>query len=115
MIKLKKLHAKASLVWGKQSGFALSLVILIAVVLVVAGGTGYYFYKTSQELEEIGEEVVDETADWKTYRNEKYGYSFKYPLECRYGPMLPYCKEGPPEERPPECLCFLNGENPDGV
>jgi len=89
----------------RQSGFVLPMAILIVIVLIVAGGVGYYFYKIS----------VDETANWKTYVNEKYGYSFKYPPECRYGPMLPYCKEGPPEERPPECLCFLNGENPDGV
>jgi len=31
----------------RQSGFALPLVILIAVILIAAGGAGYYFYKTS--------------------------------------------------------------------
>jgi hypothetical protein len=29
--------------------------------------------------------------------------------------MPGYCKEKPPEERPQECLCFVNGENPDEV
>ena len=29
--------------------------------------------------------------------------------------MPGYCKEKPPEERPPECLCFLNAEDPDQV
>ena len=60
----------------KQSGFALPIVILIVVTLIVAGGAGYYFYKTSQEQKE---QAVDETADWKIYQNEKYGFSFSYP------------------------------------
>ncbi|PIZ56914.1 hypothetical protein COY23_02190 [bacterium (Candidatus Torokbacteria) CG_4_10_14_0_2_um_filter_35_8] len=54
----------------KQLGFALPLVILIPVILIAAGGVGYYFYKTS----------VDETADWETYRDEQNEwYEVKYP------------------------------------
>ncbi|MCJ7660427.1 MAG: hypothetical protein MUO67_14865 [Anaerolineales bacterium] len=55
------------------------------------------------------------TDDWNTYKNEKYGYSFMYPPDCFYGPMPSDCKEKPPEERRAECLCFLDGENPDNV
>jgi len=68
-----------------------------------------------EELQQKIEEVLIIPINWKTYRNEKYGYFFKYPLDCFYGPMPVYCKEKPPEERPPECLCFLDGENPDRV
>ena len=57
----------------------------------------------------------DEIADWKTYANELYGYSLRYPPDCTFGPMPGYCKEKPPEERSPECLCFLNAEDPDRV
>lgn len=53
--------------------------------------------------------------DWQAYRNEKHGYSFKYPPDCFLGPMPGNCKQQPPEERAPECLCFLNAENPDEV
>ncbi len=56
-----------------------------------------------------------ETADWNSYTNEKYGYSFKYPKNCLYGPLSGDCKQSLPEERPEECLCYLNAENPDEV
>ncbi len=59
--------------------------------------------------------IEDEIPDWKTYTNERYGYSLRYPLDCTFGPMPEGCKEKPPEERPPECLCFLDTEDPDQV
>ena len=62
----------------KQSGFALSIVILIAMTLIVAGGTGYYFYKTSQEQKE---QAVDGAVNWEIYRNKQYGFELKYPPE----------------------------------
>jgi len=55
------------------------------------------------------------TRDLETYSNDEYGYSFAYPSECFFGPMPSDCKQKPPEERRQECLCFLNGENPDEV
>lgn len=119
----------------KQSGFALPIVIILVVVgLVGLGAVGYYSYKTLQEQKELTKDVKitrseeltpspilsptpteppEETADWKTYTNTKYNYSFKYPPECSLGPLAPGCKTAIP--RPPECLCFLNGENPDWV
>jgi hypothetical protein len=55
------------------------------------------------------------TRPWNTYTNEVNGYSFNYPAECTFGQMPVNCKEKPPEERPPECLCFLDNQNPDQV
>jgi len=59
--------------------------------------------------------IIDSTADWNDYENEKYGYSLKYPTDCLYGPLPGYCKQKPPEERSRECLCYFNAENPDDV
>lgn len=59
--------------------------------------------------------ATESTGNWNMYENEKHGYSFMYPSDCYYGPMPSDCKQKPPEERLPECLCFLNGENPDQV
>ncbi|MGB2762314.1 MAG: hypothetical protein WBC21_02095 [Minisyncoccales bacterium] len=55
------------------------------------------------------------TEDWQIYMNEKYGYSLKYPTDCLYGPLPGYCKQSPPEERPRECLCYFNAEDPNNV
>jgi len=49
------------------------------------------------------------------YRSEEFGYSFQYPATCTFGPMPGTCKQNPPEERPQECLCFLNAEDPNRV
>ena len=57
----------------------------------------------------------DTPEDWKTYSNDEHGYSFAYPADCFYGPMPADCKQKPPAERRQECLCFLNGENPEEV
>ena len=54
----------------------------------------------------------DLTADWPEYVNTDLGYSFKYPVGCFFGPLGVGCKQNPPEERPPECLCFLDAEDP---
>ena len=59
--------------------------------------------------------VQDSTADWHTYHNDKYGYSFMYPTDCYFGQMPSDCKEKPPEERRAACLCFLDGTDPDRV
>ncbi len=59
--------------------------------------------------------IEAEIADWNTYTNDRYGYSLRYPPDCTFGPVPGHCKQEPPEERPPECLCFLNAEDPDEV
>lgn len=57
----------------------------------------------------------DATADWEVYENHALGYSIRYPVGCTFGPMPGNCKGYPPEDRPPECLCFLDSANPNEV
>jgi hypothetical protein len=58
--------------------------IVFIIVLVVIAGLGYYIYtqkNTSQQLvsEDQSTKNTDQTVNWKTYLNTKYGFKFKYP------------------------------------
>jgi uncharacterized protein YxeA len=70
-----------------------TIVIIVTIAIILALGAGFLVWKNKksvvqqqvqnqeqQENEQKKEkqEVID-TSDWKTYRNEKYGYSFQYP------------------------------------
>ena len=96
------------------------------VCVVIEGATGYkeaegQWVPLEPDKKDVEircgklEMTIDVTANWNKYTNEKYGYSFKYPVDCLYGPLPGYCKQSPPEERSRECLCYLNAENSDDV
>jgi len=66
---------------NKQKGISTILSILLALLIVAGGVVAYNYYSTLEEKPSTGEpgEPQDETADWKTYRNEEYGFEVKYP------------------------------------
>lgn len=61
--------------------------------------------------ENQGKPVSIETADWKTYTNKKYNYSFKYPKEYDYSSCDKDnpCKYGQVYEKDGGDLAWLNG------
>jgi hypothetical protein len=69
------------------------LVILILAVIVGGGILSYsrYFKREISSLSKFPEVkkpekvVGEETANWKTYRNDEYGFEFKYPAEFKFG------------------------------
>ena len=72
---------------NNKQGF-IPLALLIAILIAVAGGGVYYFVKQNQsiapDLNQQTTSLPQQTQssvpeDWKTYRNEKYGFEFRYP------------------------------------
>ncbi|MCE9628458.1 MAG: hypothetical protein K8Q91_00440 [Candidatus Vogelbacteria bacterium] len=71
-----------------QKGFLTPLIAVVVAVLVIGGGTSYYFKNRDQTstVETLEKEILTKTnsqqdsiTSWKTYTSEKDMFSFKYP------------------------------------
>lgn len=65
----------------KKPSKLLVYLLFILIILGLASWAGVYLRKES--IKEV--QVVNETDNWKTYRNEEYGFEFKYPPNLVYG------------------------------
>lgn len=54
-------------------------ITVLAIVGIVAGYLVWYRPSAVVPVEPRAESFAPDTAAWHTYRNEKYGYSFRYP------------------------------------
>jgi predicted small lipoprotein YifL len=69
----------------RKSPFVFIILLFFLVTLAAAGYYGYLYWQETNKkapsptTEPTPVETTDPTADWKTYTNTKYGYSFKHP------------------------------------
>lgn len=68
---------------NKKISFPIAIIIIVVCAVVVGGIAIWQYLAMPREEEKISEGAVleNETADWKVYRNEEYGFEFKYPKE----------------------------------
>jgi hypothetical protein len=77
----------------KNKASAVVIAIIIVVVLaIIGGGVWYVVSKNQPSSSPTGEE--DQYKDWKTYRNEEYGFEFRYPKEWPQPTMTGGCLSG---------------------
>lgn len=67
-----------------KKGFVPIVIILIVIGILVIGGGWIWYAKEQKKIGEIKNQIgqqsteKDETADWRIYRNEKYGFEIKF-------------------------------------
>ena len=68
--------------FSKNISTSLGIIIIVSIVLLAGGVLAYqYWWAPKLETFSTPPPTPDETADWKTYRNEEFGFEIKYPAE----------------------------------
>lgn len=76
----------------KGRGGCVLISIFVAILLAAGAGGGVYYYMdqqaknakadTDSQIQSLQQQIADltEAANWQTYTNATYGFSFKYPV-----------------------------------
>ena len=89
---------------NQQKGFALIVIVIVAVA-VLALGTGAVFYYQKQKAtpkssdstvlpQQETQPIASDKTNEKVYRNEKYGFTFSYPIDWKLKEVYDRTKEG---------------------
>lgn len=67
-----------TITWNKVTWYSK---LLAVIIFAFAIWLGFYFkseFKKVEEIKPVLQMTTTDTSDWKTYKNEKYGFEFKY-------------------------------------
>lgn len=72
---------------GVSTPIAITIIVVLAIILVGGVLAYQYWWLPKEEVKplEIEKQTIipkDQTANWKTYRNEEYGFEIKYPKDA---------------------------------
>jgi len=71
----------------QKSKFNLKYILIVVILAIIVGGgilSYQYWWLPKHEIKLPEITIKDETTDWQTYRNEEYGFEFKYPKEFSF-------------------------------
>jgi len=94
--------------------------IWVPVLIILALAAGYLAYANTNSLWPFGEQnqvnKPDQTAGWKTYSNQQFGYEFKYPIGWSIDYEVDYSRLDLTASDIDTELIFKDGsENPDSI
>lgn len=87
LLGIKKDGLAVPSIWNIRRGYffvSLCILFLIIIPLLISGGISVWQYAGAQKQQTKSSEqqkTQDETANWRTYADTQYGFSFKYPTD----------------------------------